>query len=481
MTKARLDGLYLLLLGATVFVLLGTTLEHSAPAPMSDFKAVYYGARLLIQHTDPYKYGEILRAYQADGGTFPSDPDISRSVRRSILVCINLPVTLFLVSPFAMLPLVPAHMLWMTLMFGSIIFAAFLMWNLGANYAPAISGLLIGFMLANSEVLVIIGNSAGIVVSLCVIAVWCFLKPRFVLVGVLCLAISLAAKPHDAGPVWLYFLLAGGVYRKRALQTLLVTLVLALPAVLLVSNVAPQWPQELHSNLLATSARGDLNDPGPTSMGAHTLGMIISLQTVVSVFRDDPRIYNPVTYLICAPPLLLWAFVTLRSRFSPERAWLALAAIAPLAMLPVYHRIYDAKLLMLTVPACAMLWAEGGLIGWLAPLLTAAGFVVTGDLPWVIFLSLIRTLHLPAAGTAGRMVASGLVFPVPLTLLAMGVFYLWVYVRRCSTLAVPAESGSSEGVPIAPERLDSGIPLNSPFRKRIPSSCVFLNTVRGSR
>jgi hypothetical protein len=261
----------------------------------------------------------------------------------------------------------------------------------------------------------------------------------------------------------------------------LVTLVLALPAVLLVSNVAPQWPQELHSNLLAASARGDLNDPGPTSMGAHTLGMIISLQTVVSVFRDDPRIYNPVTYLICAPPLLLWAFVTLRSRFSPERAWLALAAIAPLAMLPVYHRIYDAKLLMLTVPACAMLWAEGGLIGWLAPLLTAAGFVVTGDLPWVIFLSLIRTLHLPAAGTAGRMVASGLVFPVPLTLLAMGVFYLWVYVRRCSTLAVPAESGSSEGVPIAPERLDSGIPLNSPFRKRIPSSCVFLNTVRGSR
>ena len=36
-------------------------------------------------------------------------------------------------------------------------------------------------------------------------------------------------------------------------------------------------------------------------MGAHTLGMVISLQTVVSLFRDDPRLYNPATYLIAGP------------------------------------------------------------------------------------------------------------------------------------------------------------------------------------
>ena len=100
MTKARLDGLYMLLLGSVVFILLGGVLEKVAPAPMSDFKAVYYGARCIIQHTDPYRNGEILRVYQADGGQFPSDPIISRSVRRAILVCINLPTSLFLVAPF---------------------------------------------------------------------------------------------------------------------------------------------------------------------------------------------------------------------------------------------------------------------------------------------------------------------------------------------------------------------------------------------
>jgi hypothetical protein len=171
MTKAQLDGLYLLLLGSVVFILLGGVLENVAPAPMSDFKAVYYGARCLIQHTDPYKNGEILRVYQADGGQFPSDPIISRSVRRAILVCINLPTSLFLIAPFAFLPWGLAHVLWMILMGGSLIVAAFLMWDLGADHAPVIAGTLIGLVLANSEVLVIIGNAAGIVIGLCLVAV----------------------------------------------------------------------------------------------------------------------------------------------------------------------------------------------------------------------------------------------------------------------------------------------------------------------
>ncbi len=49
---------------------------------------------------------------------------------------------------------------------------------------------------------------------------------RCVWVGILCLAVSLAIKPHDGGLVWLYFILAGGAFRKRALQSLVVTLAL---------------------------------------------------------------------------------------------------------------------------------------------------------------------------------------------------------------------------------------------------------------
>ena len=229
--------------------------------------------------------------------------------------------------------------------------------------------------------------------------------------------------------------MAGGIYRKRALQTLVATLALSLPAVLWVWRVAPHWIQELHSNVVWFSAPGEINEPGLASTGAHGLGMVVSLQAVISVFWDDPSIYNTATYLICGVLLLIWSVTTLQFRPSPARLWLALAAIAALSMLPVYHRQQDTKLLLLTVPACAMLWTEGGLIGWLALLVNTAGFVLTADLPWAIFLSLISHLHLSTTGISGQLLTAAQVFPAPVILLVMGIFYLWIYVRRCSTRA----------------------------------------------
>jgi hypothetical protein len=151
---------------------------------------------------------------------------------------------------------------------------------------------------------------------------------------------------------------------------------------------------------------------------------------------DDPRFYNLVSYLICAPLVLAWGFITLRSRPSTRRAWLALAAITALSMLPVYHRQVDARLLLLTVPACAMLWAEGGRIGRLALAVTTAGLVLTGDIPWAIFFGVASKLHLPATALTGTILMAVQMFPVPLILLAVGVFYLWIYARSGRPMAL---------------------------------------------
>jgi len=432
MTKARLDGLYLLLLGSVIFVLLGMIVESSAVVTTVDYKVVYYSARCLIRHIDPYQENEVLRVYQAESADRPLE---SEKVRQIVSRYMYLPTAFAVTVPFALLPWGPAHILWLTLTIGSVIVASFLIWNVGADFAPIVSGILIGFFLANSEVLVVLCNPAGIAVSLCVVAAWCFIRERFVPAGILCLAVSLAVKPQDAGLVWLYFLLAGGVYRKRALQTLLATLVLGLPGILWVWTVAPNWLQEWRSNILAFSVHGGINDPGPASTGGHGLGMLVNLQAVLSVFRDDPHFYNPVSYLICVPLLLLWLIVTLRSRPTPAKAWIGLAAIAALSMLPVYHHLYDSKILLLTVPACAMLWAEGGLIGWLALLVNTAGFALNGDVTWAIVLGLIGRLHMPPSGLSEQLLIALQVFPAPLILLVIGVFYLWVYARRCSTEA----------------------------------------------
>ena len=430
MNRTRRIGLLWLLLSSGIFTAWGSFIARTSPGGMADFKAVYYGARCLIQHSDPYKEAEFLRVYRAEGGELPSDPAMALMFLRGVPVCINLPSALFIVAPFSILAWGPAHMLWMVLVAGGLTLAAFLMWNLAGSYSPGVSLFLICIVLVNSEILFALGDTAGIAVSLCVVAVWCFLKERCVPAGVLCLAISLAVKPHDAGLVWLFFLLAGGVYRKRALQTLALAVVLGLPAIMWVSHVSPNWMQELHSNLLVTSAHGDLNDPGPASINFRNPNMIIDLQSVISIFRDDPRIYNPASYLVSGALLLVWSVRTLRSRFSPASASFALAAIAALAMLPVYHRQYDAKLLLLTVPACAMLWIEGGPIRWIALLLNTAGVVLTADIPSASLILLTDHLQVGTSGIFGKILTVALMRPAPIILLAMGIFYLWVYVRR---------------------------------------------------
>jgi hypothetical protein len=99
-------------------------------------------------------------------------------------------------------------------------------------------------------------------------------------------------------------------------------------------------------------------------------------------------------------------------------------------MLPVHHHLYDTKLLMLAVPACAMLWAEGGRTGRLALLVTGAGFALTGDISWTMIFWFVNHLHLPAAGARGWILTALHVFPAPLILLVMSVLYLWAYARN---------------------------------------------------
>jgi hypothetical protein len=434
MSRGQLDGLYMLILGSGVFLLLGLALEFDSPHGMVDFKALYYGARCVIEHHDPYSSSQFLSVYQNDGGTFPADSASAGPVRESILYCINLPTALMLMLPFAALPFSVASICWIVLLAGSLIGAAWLLWSATADWAPKLSGGLIFLILAGSEVLLIIGNAGGVVVSLTMIAAWCFVRERAALLGVLLLAAALVMKPQVAGLLWLYFLLAGGAYRKRAVQTLVVSVLIAAVSLLWIHPVSPHWMSELSANLATTSAHGALNDPGPSSMGGHGLAMVISLQAVFSILHDDPHFYNPASMAICALLLIFWLLRTLRHRSTPRDAWFALASVACITMLPVYHRSYDARLLLLTVPACALLWTQGGRLAKIALILNLIAILMTSDLFWAPALAVLGHLRLPQFLSAAVQT-----FPAPLSLLALGCFYLWVYWKSTGD-SVPVQS-----------------------------------------
>jgi|CZKF01.1.fsa_nt_gi hypothetical protein len=429
MTRTRRIALAWILLASGISIWWGFSVGQNANGWV-DFRAVYYGTRCLLQHHNPYKVSELEGVYRAEGGERPSE---TVAAHQAVVLYVNVPTTFIVVAPFAMLPWGPAHVLWLALTAGVFLLAALLMWNLGSSYAPDISLFLICILLVNCESIFAAGNTAGIAVGLCVIAAWCFLRDRFVPAGILCLALSLAIKPHDAGLVWLYFLLAGAPYRKRALQSLLITAVLGLSAFLWVSHVAPHWTQDWQVNLSTISAPGGINEPGPSSLTSRNGATVIDLQAAISIIKDDPRIYNPASYLFCGALLLLWAVRTLRSRFSPAKAWIALAAVVPLTMLVTYHRPWDAKLLMLTIPACAILWAEGGQIARIALLVNSIGMLFTGDVSLAVLSILFTKLHVDTAGILGHMLTLVMLRPASLILLAMSIFYVWVYLRRTSS------------------------------------------------
>jgi len=415
-----------LLVSIAISIGWGYSIEASKDAGLEDFAAVYYGARTVMDHHDPYRSGEYLEVYRREGGPLPRN-NSQPSFWRVVPVCVNLPPTLLVVAPLALLGWGPAHLMWMLLMPAGLLIAAWLALDLAADFGATMSLPLLCIVLANCEFLFQLGNATGIAVSLGVFAVWSFLRNRCVPAGIVCFGLGMALKPQEIGLIWLYFLLAGRVYRRRALASIGIAGGLAAVSLLWIATVSPHWVQEWHANVAATSMRGDLNDPGPSSVGNMNLGMTTDLQSVLSYVKDDPGFYNPAALLVCAPLLLAWLVVTVRGRSSRPEALLGVASMAALSMLPIYHRQYDLKILMLLIPACALLCTKGRNLRITALLVTAAAIVLTSDIPVALLMLLNKSLRLPQDEALGK-IASVLTARCPtIVLLAAGVFYLWMY------------------------------------------------------
>lgn len=418
--------LFILFLGAGISLLWGVAIEQGSRTGIMGFPGIYLGTKCLLHECDPYNIQELQRFYETEGAATAPE---STALRQSVTLYVNLPATFLFIAPLALLPLKLAQLIWMILVVGSFLSATLLMWDMGKTYAPDVPLILAFLLLTNCEIIFAGGNTAGLVVSLCVIAVWCFLNERFEVLGILCLAAGLAIKPHDAGLIWLYFMIAGPAHRKRALLSATAAIAIGIVAVLWVFHAAPHWLPEFQANLKTISTHGGINEPGPTSIGVGSADMIVDLQTVISVFVDDPGVYNPVSYALCGVLLIIWIAAVRRTKCTTRSALFALVSVAALSMLVTYHRSYDAKLLLLSIPSCAILWAEGKPIRWIAFALGVAGILMTGDIPLALLTNATRNSSLLTGGLVEKTLFVLSARPAPLILLATAVFYLWVTYR----------------------------------------------------
>ena len=420
--KARSDGFLLLCLGALTFVALGFLMLMARKDSGLDFRIAYSTARCLVEHRDPYNQDELLRTYQENGGTLPQD---GIETLRSEGLYIYLPTVFVATLPLVIFPMTVAYVLWTTIAASGFLVAAWMMWDVGKEHAPLLTGAMLCCYLANSGSLISTGNAASIALSLGVIGAWSILRERWVIAGVVCMALSLAVKPHDSAFLWLGLVLCGGIFRKRALQSAALMVCATFPFVVWVWRIAPQWTREMGAHIAILSAHGAVSDPGPSTVLNRGTLALTNLQALFSLAWDNPRFYNAASYAICLAMVAIAISVTVRRRPAESARWMAMAFAAALTLLSVYHRQYDSKLLILTIPACALLCSQRGWLGKAALIVTALGLLLTSDLPWAFYLA--GTSKMQFSGIAERLHFLSLAVPVPCVVTLVALFYLYTY------------------------------------------------------
>lgn len=436
--KSAATGVLTLAVCAAVSFVWAVSLVKTSPYGMLDFKGIYYGTQCLLHGSDPYSVQDLQMYYLSHGGQQPTNA-IERNNLLVVSLYINSPATFLVVAPFALLTWIPASVLWMTLVVLGLITSTFLIWTEARESSPFIALLFAAIVLVNCELPFAGGNTAGIVVSCTVVATWCLIHDRFPQLAILLMTTALLMKPHVAGPVWLCIALSGGSRMRRAFEIMAITIGFGILAILWVGHIAPHWLPEMESNLMTISGPGGINSPLPSSVGMQNADLIVDLQTVFALFVPDAGIANSLTYGICGILGAVWIVATVRSHDSKERVWFALATIVPLSLLVNYHRIHDAKLLLLTIPAISLQHGFPRVLRIGTTLVGGTLLFLTGEIPSAIWNAMVRGIPVWGFGISRRILLTPLVRPVPLLLLLLTLLFL-----RIQILSAPNMFGSKK-------------------------------------
>ena len=183
------------------------------------------------------------------------------------------------------------------------------------------------------------GSIAIVVVSITAVACLAAERRHDILAGTL-LAIAVSLKPQIALPFLLYFLLCRR-WRLAGTAIGIVALVAALAVLRLTIAGAPWLGNYLDDNriLFSRGSLGDFTEANPIRFG------LVNLQVLLYVILHNRVVANGLALTVGILAGLWWLF-RFHRRWGSGRHLLALSALVVISLLPVYHRLYDASLLV---------------------------------------------------------------------------------------------------------------------------------------
>ena len=279
------------------------------------------------------------------------------------------PSTFLVLSPLALLRYPVARLLWLLLNGSLFVTAAGLVLSVCPRSHRWIATALVSLILAMSRVQLAVGQPSISAISLLVIGFYFFRRGHYLPLGAILMTLSLAIKPQIGCLIVLY-LLVRGIHRRYAVASVAGALALFLFAglILRMHPSSADWPSILHQNISTSLEVGGINDPRPANTYAS---MFINLQTVTIVFSPDTREYNAAAYAIFLVFFAVFITAILRTNTSPDVHLLMIGALAVLTLIPVYHRWYDNRILLITIPAVVIVYQKRRLFGAFIGTLTA--------------------------------------------------------------------------------------------------------------
>jgi hypothetical protein len=401
-----------------LFALVAARTVHAAwqwdadTLPRQDFLQIHAGARCLLHHVNPYDTHQLEREFLSSGGLPSQVPNWNFQLP------LYPPSALLFGLPFALFNFAHASDLWFALNTVLLLLAFASVHKLVPESAQNTALLLTTLVLAHPGTMLSLGmgQPSALAASTLVLAVYFATRTQNEIViqkwlPSLLLAVSLATKPQLAVLAWLYCVITPR-YRRIAAHSAAVTAVLLAVATCTLRHTG--WRGTLHSNVvLAMSATGS-NNPAPANPIAYKF---FNLQTVTSLIAPNPHAYNALAWAITGATGLWLLFAILRFPLSANRDRLAFAATTALALLPAYHLIVDAPVLVLLVPATVALLSTRRIAGILV---TLAALPSTY---WYLQLHIVHRLHGQAAlGVAARLV---LLRQLPISLLLTTILLTW--------------------------------------------------------
>jgi alpha-1,2-mannosyltransferase len=420
-------------------LLLASAAEFSVRGPAriargmgwNDFLSPYIQAKAWVQGKDPYAAPTLVALWPADNPR-PDwvDADaLSGALERKRGMPTPYPLTsLVILSPLSLLSWSIAMPLWIVLSVAAVVLAPFGLISIcGCRLVDLRTQLFlaIAFALAPLHTGIGTANPAMLAVSLTVGTVWAARSGRTKTAGVL-LAIAICLKPTVAGGLLLYYLIRR--QWKVAGTATAVAAAIASVGVLRLGLAGVPWLASYFENANRIFSSGSLADF--TRPGTIRFNMV-NAQVLFYSLLGNASSANLVAWCLAVGLLACWLWFCWRRR-TPS-GLLEISAIAVVSLISVYHRFYDAALLMWPLAWSLLLGIRRSIS--LPILATIAPFLVPGP---TLLADLAVEGRIPA-GIAHGWWWDAVILPHEIWALIVLAFLLLYYLSR----SVPEESFES--------------------------------------